>query len=94
MEWTQAGLSSLGFGGFVPLDPSTVPTEPGVYVILRPTSDPPAFSDVSTAGHFKGKDPTVPTPLLRSAWVPGTAVLYIGKASAWTEGPPRVAQAQ
>lgn len=89
MEWTQAGLSSLGFGGFVPLatlDPVAVPVDPGVYVVLRTSSDPPAFSDVNTAGHFKGKDPTVPRPLLQGAWVPGAAVLYIGKASGGRKG--------
>ena len=75
-----------------PRDPrsSTASVAPGVYVVLRMSSDPPAFSDVNTAGHFKGKDPTVLTPLLEAAWVPGAVVLYIGKASGGTEGPARL----
>lgn len=89
MEWTQEGLSSAGFGGFVPLatlDPSVVPTEPGVYVVLRTSSDSPAFSGVNTAGHFKGKDPRVPRLLLEGAWVPGAVTVYIGKASGGRNG--------
>lgn len=89
MEWTQEGLSNLGFGGFVPLatlDPLAVPNEPGVYVVLRTSSDRPAFSEVNTAGHFKGKDPTVPRLLLQGAWVPGAVALYIGKASGGRNG--------
>ncbi len=89
MEWTQAGLSKLRFGGFVPLatlDPSTVPADAGVYVVLRTSGDPPVFSDVNTAGHLKGKDPTVATPVLEAAWVPSAVVLYIGKASGGRKG--------
>ena len=89
MEWTRDGLAGTGFSGFFPLatlDPLTVPAEPGVYVVLRTSSSPPAFSDVSTAGLFKGKDPAVSEPLLQRAWVPGAQVLYIGKASGGHKG--------
>ncbi|MCH8863005.1 MAG: hypothetical protein IID51_10900 [Proteobacteria bacterium] len=34
----------------------------------------------STGGFFKGKNPSVPIPKLRSKWVPEAPVLYIGKA--------------
>jgi len=89
MRLTREGLGSAGFGGFVPLttlDPSTVPVEPGVYVVVRSSSDPPAFSDVGAAGHFKGRDPTVSQDLLEDAWVPGAVTLYIGKASGGRQG--------
>lgn len=84
MEWTREGLSSAGFDGFVrlaTLDPQAVPREPGVYVVVRESSDPPAFLDTSEGGRFKGKNPTVPRPLLEGAWVPGALALYVGKAS-------------
>ena len=73
-----------GFTGLVPfaeLPTAGVPTGPGVYVIVRTTDDPPTFLDVSPAGHFKGKDPTVPVDELQQLWVPGTRVVYIGKAN-------------
>lgn len=81
---TTEPIDLSGFTGWVPfaaLPTAGVPTGPGVYVIMRPTDDPPAFLDVSPAGHFKGKDPTVPVAELQQLWVPGTRVVYIGKAN-------------
>lgn len=34
----------------------------------------------------KGKDPTVPTAELQALWVPGTRIVYIGKANAGATG--------
>ncbi|MCL6421955.1 hypothetical protein Bequi_00900 [Brachybacterium sp. JHP9] len=86
--WTRAGLTRIGFRGFVPFaDLLTVPVEAlpnvdGVYVVIRDSNDPPVFLEHSIAGHFKGRDPTV-TDLsaLERAWVSGAHVLYIGKAA-------------
>ena len=79
-----ASIDLTLFTGWVPfaqLPNADVPTGPGVYVIVRPTDEPPSFLNVSPAGHFKGKDPTVPVSELQALWVPGTRIVYIGKAS-------------
>lgn len=81
---TTEPVDLSGFSGWVPfaaLPTSEVPTDPGVYVVVRPSDEPPTFLDISPAGHFKGKDPTVPVAELRALWVSGTRIVYIGKAS-------------
>lgn len=89
MEWTQEGLSAAGFQGFVRFGEhptSSVPRGPGLYVVLRDETDRPTYRDVSPAGWFKGKDPSVAHSDLGSSWVEGAQVIYIGKASAGTSG--------
>ncbi len=54
----------------------------GVYLVLRLAPNPPVFMDQSIGGHFKKKDPTVSLAELKSNWVDGTLVIYIGKAGA------------
>jgi len=85
VDWARAGLESAGFEGFVrfsELPVSDVPTDPGVYVVMRTCAEGRAFLARSVAGHFKGIDPTVSIELLEEKWVVGADVVYIGKA-AW-----------
>jgi hypothetical protein len=84
VQWTREGLAALDFKGFVrfaDLPHSSVPRAPGVYVVLRERTDDPIFREVSPAGWFNDKDPSVSDSALQEAWVGGAHVLYIGKAS-------------
>ena len=83
MDFSETGLKVAGFLGFVAfadLPTTDVPREPGVYVVLRTDTEPPCFREHSPAGRFKAKDPSVDQAALERAWVPGAAVIYIGKA--------------
>lgn len=83
MNWSRDALVEGGFTGFVPfaeLSSVQVPTDPGVYVVLCPTSVELSFVESSPAGWFKGKDPSVAVAELKRAWVSGAEVVYIGKA--------------
>ncbi|MET7695696.1 hypothetical protein ABZT06_48900 [Streptomyces sp. NPDC005483] len=81
---TRAALAERGFVGFVPfadLPHSGVPAGEGIYVVLRPSTEPPVYLARSPAGHRKGHDPTTTTAILIRAWVPGATVVYVGKAA-------------
>ena len=77
-------LRSEAFDGFVTFeqlrdDASAVPSNGGVYVVVRPATQAPTFLAESCGGHFKGRNPTKPVAVLESEWVPEAEVLYIGK---------------
>jgi hypothetical protein len=79
-----------GFEGFVTISDlqasncCEVPTEPGVYLVLRPNIEPPDFLSDSIGGYFKGKNPTVTVSKLQGKWVEKAIVLNIGKAGPGT----------
>lgn len=86
VDFSRPVLTKMGFTGFesaVALRATrcaSVPTEPGVYVVVRPSRDVPRFLTQSVGGHFKGRDPTVAVALLQPRWVLGAETVYIGKA--------------
>lgn len=86
-EWSRPGLEAAGFTGFVPfaaLPEADVPSEAGIYAVL--SQEQPEYLDMSVAGWFEGRNPSVPVHELREAWVEGTTVVYIGKAGAGKNG--------
>ncbi|MFV8142263.1 hypothetical protein ACNQR7_32250 [Mycolicibacterium senegalense] len=83
VAWTRTALERFGFEGFVPfsaLSAATVANVAGVYCVLRVADGPPTFLETSPAGRVKGRDQTVSVAELERLWVPGAAVVYIGKA--------------
>ncbi len=75
--FTEAGFRAAGFSGFQTVGElrstklEAVPRDPGVYVVTRVDSGPPAYLAQSEGGWFKGDDPTVPTTTLKTKWVAG-----------------------
>lgn len=74
-----------GWVRFADLPDADVPRGPGVYVVVRTSTAPPRFLDVSPAAHWKGRDPTEAIADLRDRWV-SSPVVYIGKASLGKSG--------
>jgi hypothetical protein len=81
------GLRGVGFTGFEPVHSlresrlAAVPAKPGIYAVLCLVNGEPSFLARSSAGQYRGRNPTVAESVLRSAWVPGAFVVYLGKAS-------------
>lgn len=89
-RWTIDGLRADGFKGFVrfaDLPATDVPKAGGVYLVVRSRADvPPEFQEISPAGWFQRRDPSVPLEKLQSKWVRGAEVIYIGVATPGTNG--------
>ncbi|MBB6392717.1 hypothetical protein [Microbacterium thalassium] len=54
--------------------------------MIRDSQSTPAFNRHSTAGRFKGREPSVEIAQLEAAWVEGPSVLYIGMAAPGKSG--------
>ena len=81
----ENAMREAGFTGFRTVnelwrDPSVIPKVKGVYFVLYPGREMPEFVEIGTGGYFIGRDPNVPLDMLRSNWVDGVPVIYIGKA--------------
>ena len=85
--FSRKWLEAKGFKGFMRISTirkiglSAIPEASAVYALLRDTSSPPEFLERSPAGHFKGRDPTLPVAELRQAWVQDASTVYIGQSN-------------
>ena len=78
-------IKKAGFVGFKTMqelfgDSSQLPAIKGVYLVLNLDTKAPSYLQVGSGGHFKGKNPNITIPELKSNWVDKTIVVYIGKA--------------
>ncbi len=84
----QAPRALDGFEGWLTIDQmrnggiTDVPTQAGVYTVLRETAAAPSFLAGSPGAPVKGRDPTVTLSSLEANWVEGAQILYIGRAGA------------
>ena len=85
LAFDHASLTAAGFEGwvrFADLPDADVPRRPGVYAVVRAdAASPRRFLELSPAGWFKDRDPTVGLGELERGWVHGAATVYIGKAT-------------
>lgn len=85
MALTRQVLEARGFCGFIPfslLSTQPLPTDGGIYVVVRASDSAPTFLTTSTAGWRKGSNPAVSTTQLAAKWVEGAQILYVGKVDA------------
>jgi hypothetical protein len=97
ISFDRDGLERSGFVGFVPVRQlreecyASVPRKiegqfvGGIYLAWRDTSEPPRFLARNPGGPYR-RDPTLPIAELKDRWVPGSQVIYIGKADATPAG--------
>lgn len=86
MDFEQVNrLTGLGFSGGICISDlqfscDQVPTEQGLYLVVRKSNHPVQFLQASTGGYLKNKNPSVAISVLESRWLASPKVLYIGKA--------------
>lgn len=77
-------LKAQGFKGFKSVNELRKSLEgisnvKGIYVVLRLQDDAPEFVEQGTGGHFKKKNPNVAVEKLKTDWVDGTPIVYMGQ---------------
>ncbi len=86
--FSRTDLERLGFVGFVrvkelrgqhPYAEAVPKDAAGVYVAYHANDRPPSFLRVNPCGQWRG-DLTLPLADLRRCWIPGSRVVYVGKA--------------
>ncbi|HEY9723113.1 MAG TPA: hypothetical protein V6D47_13975 [Oscillatoriaceae cyanobacterium] len=60
---------------------TTAPDGPGIYTVWRLDPGKPRFARGSAAGHYKGRDPSIPLEALQAHWVPEAGLLFAAKAA-------------
>ncbi len=82
--FTRLELEHAGFEGWRPtrnIRREEIPNGVGgVYIAYRVLDEPRTFLSENLARTHNGRDPTIKVADLRTAWVPGNRVVYIGKA--------------
>lgn len=81
--WDIPGLKDRGWEGFIPLSTlvgKDVPNVPGVYVVIRESTQDPVIGD---KGIYQSEKQVAPYRVdeLAQRWIKGASVVYIGKAS-------------
>lgn len=59
----------------------SIPHRPGTYVVVRPATSPPEFSEGAHGGKSARQRRTAPVSDLSRAWVDGSALLYVGEGA-------------
>ncbi|MDC9723987.1 MAG: hypothetical protein PSN34_14610 [Urechidicola sp.] len=82
-------IEKNGFKGFKTVkelwnDKNPIPKTKGVYLIIDPNFKKTEFLPTGVGGFFKGKDPNVSIPELKSNLITNSQVVYIGKAGSPT----------
>jgi hypothetical protein len=82
--FTRHSLAGAGFDGFLTFEElrgrlAEVPTEGGVYIVLREAEGPGQFLEQNPGGRFKQRDPSVAAEVLLAKWVDDCQGVYIGK---------------
>ena len=94
LELDYANINEINrydFEGFCPVaelrasNCAEIPSVAGVYLVIRLNRNAPEYLEKSPAGWFKGNDPTEDIEVLKSNWVEGVNVIYIGKANSLKE---------
>ena len=81
--WDIPGLKDRGWEGFIPLSTlvgKDVPNVPGVYVVIRESTQDPVIGD---KGIYQSEKQVAPYRVdeLAQRWIKVASVVYIGKAS-------------